>query len=303
MYKFMIRFVFPCAILITFVSPIYVSNGYISQSKSGLMPVTNGDAKLIDDIGLRHHIVSTNGMVIDTMTWCNGVPFADFGQYLTAYDSTVNWFKPFAPCSLYEVGGVFANSGTAGLFVCRYGYTSGDSSFPWPLTDNELPHEVLWTISGSGGWEEKDFRAYPRDQGFILQFPGDSLFAVGFGSDIDGKPYIMVDDYSLCDLIYPDENGVYHCTKHWSFTCAHPGFWGPPIHYWGPYRPPYPSPIWCPEIMMRAIVNYYEGVPPFVESTEPKSNTWLRESIKITALMSDLDGWLTNATLHYTVNG
>ncbi len=298
MRKISIGFIFLAIILALAAIPLYASGA--GDYKLGLTSVNHGEAELVEDSGLRHHIVSIKDMVIDTMTWTNGIPFADLSQYLTPYDSTVNWFKPLAPCSLYEIGGMFASSGTAKLFVCKYGYSSSDFSFPWPVTDNELPQEILWTVSGTGGWEEKDFREYPSDQGFILQFPGDSLFAVGFGSDSEAGPHIFYDDYSLHPVIYPDENGVYHCTSHWGFTWGHDGSWGPRIFY---QRPPNPMPIWCPELNMRAIVNYYEGVPPFLQVLRQRSNTWLRENIKITALMFDFDGWIAEATLHYTMSG
>ena len=298
MRKFSIELTFLAIILALAAILLYASSA--GEYKLGLTAVNHGEAEFIEDSGLRHHIVSVDGAVIDTMTWCNGVPFSNLSQYLCPYDSIVNWFKPLAPCSLYEVGGMFASSGTAELFVCRYGYSSGDSSFPWPVSDNELPQEVLWTISGTGGWEEKDFREYPSDQGFILQFPGDSLFAVGFGSDSEGKPYIFYDDYSQYPAIYPDENGVFHCTQHWRITWCHDGHWQWNLRH--PCEPPPPC-IWCPELNMRAIVNYYEGVPPFLQVLWQRNNTWLRENIKITALMFDFDGWIAEATLHYTVNG
>ncbi len=296
MRKISIGFVFLAIILAAI--PLYASGA--GDYKLGLTSVNHGEAELIDDTGLRHHIVSTNGLVIDTMTWCNGIPFADLSQYLCPYDSMVNWFRPLAPCSLYEVGGMFASSGTAKLFVCRYGYFSSDFSFPWPVTDNELPGPAEWDISGTGGWEEKDFREYPSDQGFILQFPGDSLFAVGFGSDSEAKPHIFYDDYSLHPAIYPDENGVFHCTQHWRITWCHDGHWQWNLRH--PCEPPPPC-IWCPELNMRAVVNYYQGVPPFLQVLWQRNNTWLRENIKITALLFDFDGWIAEATLHYTVNG
>jgi hypothetical protein len=285
-------------ILITPVLPLYALNA--DNQRLGLTPMTGGEVGLIDNTGLRHHIVSVNGACIDTMTWCNGVPLSDFGDYLSPYDSTVNWFKPLAPCSLYAVGGVFASSGTAKLFVSRYGYTSIDSSHPWPVTDNELPGPAEWNISGTGGWEWCDFRTLP--DGYVLQLPGDSLFGVGYMSDNEGKPHIYYDDYSQHPVIYPDpETGEYDYYAHWRFTYEHDGHWYF-IYYYSPGQEP--EPRWCPEIMMKAVVRYYDGrdFRPEVY-TEQRSNTWLRENIKIMALMSDLDGWITEATLHYTVSG
>jgi len=278
-------------ILITSILPLYALNP--DNQRLGLTSMTGGEVELIDDMGLRHRIISTNGMVIDTMTWCIGGPFRDFGEYLTPYDSTVNWFRPLAPCSLYAVGGVFASSGTAKLFVCRYGYASSDSSFPWPVTDNELPTQAEWNISGTGGWEWCDFREFPN--GYVLEFPGDSLFAVGFKSDWEGKPYIYMDDYSYYEPIYPP----YNYTQHWRFTYGHDRHWYF-VYFYSAGRPE----RWCPEIMMKAVVRYY-GNPYFrpTAKSEHKSNTWLRENIKITAQMSDPDGWITEATLHYTVSG
>ncbi len=291
MHKISMRPVFLVIILALAAIPLCASGagGY----KLGLTSINRGEAKFVEETGLRHHLVSTNGMVIDTMTWCNGVPLRDFGNYLSPYDSTVNWFKPLAPCSLYAVGGVFSSSGTARLFICRYGYSSSDSSHPWPVTDNELPGPAEWDISGTDGWEWYDFRILP--EGYVLQFPGDSLFGVGFGSDVYGKPYIYMDDYSLYEPIYPP----YNYTQHWRFTYGHDGHWYF-VYYYSQGRPEH----WCPEIMMKAVVGYY-GNPRFrpTAKSEQRSNTWLRENIKITAQMSDPDGWITEATLHYTVSG
>jgi len=291
MRKISIGFIFLAIILALAAIPLYASSA--GDYKLRLISVDKAGAKLIEDTGLRHHItIFPNGMVIDTMTWCNGVPHSDFGQYLTAYDSTVNWFKPLAPCSLYAVGGLFASSGTARLFVCRYGYTSSDTSHPWPVIDNELPGPAEWNISGTGGWEWCDFREFPN--GYVLEFPGDSLFAVGFRSDSDGKPYIYMDDYSLYEPYYPP----YNYTQHWRFTYQHDGHWYF-IYYYSPGRPE----RWCPEIMMKAVVRYYGGwgFRPVVD-IEQRSNTWLRENIRMTAQMSDFDGWITQATLYYTVS-
>jgi len=276
-------------ILITLVLSLYALNP--DNQRLGLTSMTGGEVGLIDDTGLRHHIVSTNGMVIDTMTWCNGVPFGDVSQYVVAYDSMLNWFRPVANCSLYEVHGMFASGGTAKLFVCRYGYFSSDSSHPWPVIDNELPTDLSWNVSGSGGWEVVDFTSYPESAGFVRQFPGDSLFGVGYRSDNEAKPHIYYDDYSQHTFIPFCEDHF----PHWRFTFGHDGHWYFPCRW--------PPCSLYPELNMRAVVNYYEGVPPFVESSQQKSNTWLRENIRITALMSDLDGLVTEATLYYTVSG
>ncbi len=293
MRKISIGFVFLAIILALAAIPLYASG--VGDYRLGLTSVNHGEAEFVEDSGLSHHIVSVDGVCIDTMTWCIDGPFADFGEYLTSYDSTVNWFKPLAPCSLYAVGGVFASSGTAKLFVSRYGYTSSDSSHPWPVTDNELPGPVEWNISGTGGWEWCDFREFPS--GYVLELPRDSLFGIGYKSDSEGKPYIYMDDYSFYEPYYPP----YNYTQHWRFTYQHDGHWYF-IYYYSPGQEP--EPRWCPEIMMKAVVRYY-GNPYFrpTAKSEQRSNTWLRENIKITAQMSDPDGWITEATLHYTISG
>jgi len=301
MRKVSIGVVFSLAIIVIAVIPLYGSNA--NNHGLRLISMKEGDAELIDDMGLSHHIVVTKGnakgvVAIDTMTWCNNVPFSDVSQYVVAYDSMLNWFRPVANCSLYEVHGMFGSAGTAKLFVCRYGYFSSDSSHPWPVTDDELPTPVTWNVSGSGGWEAKDFTLYP--EGYVLQFPGDSLFGVGYRSDNEGTPHIFYDDYSQHPVLYPDPvTGEYDYYGHWRFGYGHDGHWYF-IYY---YQDVVPQPRWLPELNMRAVVNYYEGVPPFVESTEQKSGTWLTENIKMTAVMSDLDGWITDATLYYTVSG
>lgn len=267
--------------------------------KLRLISMREGQAELIDEAGLKHNIgVSSKGEAIDTMTWCNNVPFSDVSQYVVAYDSMLNWFRPVANCSLYEVHGMFASGGTAKLFACRYGYFSSDSSHPWPVIENELPSQLFWNVSGSGSWEAKDFTIHP--EGYVLQFPGDSLFGVGYRSDNEGFPHIFYDDYSLHPVDYPDEEGNYHPYGNWRFTYGHDGHWYY-IYYYSSGE--VPEPRWYPQLNMRAVVNYYEGVPPFVESTEQKTGTWLKGNIKMTAVMSDLDGWITDATLHYTISG
>ena len=299
MRKTIVVITFSMAVLVLVASPLYASN--VDEYQLRLISMEKRQAKLVDDAGLSHHIGVVKGskgvVVIDTMQWCNETPLADLSQYLARYDSSIVWFRPVAPCSLYEIGGRFSSSGKGKLFACRWGYTSSDSSHPWPATDNLWPYLVLWTVSGDGGWEVKDFTNYP--EGFILQFPEDSLFGVGFQSDADAQPYIYYDDYSGRDADYPDEDGYYHRPPHWYFTYGHDGHW----YYIYYYQAIVPEPHWYPEMMMKAIVNYYEGVGPFVESTEQKSDTWLRENIKMTAVMSDLDGWITDATLHYAVSG
>ncbi len=271
--------------------------------KLRLISMEKGQAKLVDDLGLSHHIGVVKGskgvVAIDTMTWCNEVPFADVSQYVEPYDSMLNWFRPVANCSLYEVHGMFASGGTAKLFVCRYGYFSSDSSHPWPVIDNELPTDLSWNVSGSGGWEGVNFTLYPPAAGFVRQFPGDSLFGVGYRSDQEAKPHIFYDDYSQHRVVYSEDLYDFEAYGHWRFTYGHDGHW----YFIFYHDSGMPIAHWCPELDMRAVVNYYEGVPPFVESTEQKSNTWLEENIKVTAVMSDLDGWIEDATLHYTISG
>ncbi len=289
MRKIIIGFVFSVAILALVGSSLYGSN--VDDYQLRLISMRKGQAELIGNGGLKHNIgISSKGVCIDTMTWCNGVPFGDVSQYVVAYDSMLNWFRPVANCSLYEVHGMFASGGTAKLFVCRYGYFSSDSSHPWPVIDNELPTDLSWNVSGSGGWEVVDFTSYPESAGFVRQFPGDSLFGVGYRSDNEAKPHIFYDDYSQHTFIPFCEDHF----PHWRFTYEHDGHWY--------FFCPWPWSLY-PELNMRAVVNYYEGVPPFVESIQQKSNTWLRENIRITALLSDLDGWIAEATLHYTVSG
>jgi len=297
MRKTIVGLAFSMAVLVLVASPLFASN--VDEHQLRLISMGKSEAKLVDDAGLKHHIaVSPKGVCIDTMTWSNGVPFDGVEEYVVAYDSMLNWFRPVANCSLYAVQGMFSSDGSARIFACRYGYFSSDSSHPWPVIANELPSPVLWGVSGSGAWEEKDFKDLP--EGYVLQFPGDSLFGVGYRSDNNARPHIYYDDYSQHPVIYPDPvTGEYAYYGHWRFTYQHDGHWYF-IYY---YQQVVPQPRWCPELNMRAVVNYYEGVPPFVESTEQKSNTWLREDIKMTAVMSDLDGWITDATLHYTISG
>ena len=272
-------------------------------NQQGKLAKVSDDEYLYTEGMLQHHLkVITNArgraQVIDTLRWWgwSDDSYLNSGHpYTFPGDTVISDFKLIPdPAFLVEIRGIFGDGGQADFYVTDGLYGSEGQQVDG-FGPNILANKT-WDVVGSAGntWETLDFSPNP-----------DTLF-LPWSSDPDAsnRPHWVI-GYICSGTTVAQGGGIPDIYYDYNSYWLRASLGGPGGHSWftyngeGWYGIVYTDDHWA-QYVWDAVVNYYNGTSPFINSLSQLNNTWYTSNFaSIKSEIVDIDGSVANAWLFY----
>jgi hypothetical protein len=236
--------------------------------------------------------------VHDTLSWYNPAYLQGGLPYPYPGDTVICNFKLTPdPAYLLKVRGIFGDGGQADFYVWQDG-----GEYPGPTVLANVRWDVTGSTAGQETWEELDFTPAGPDTIF-LPWAADP--------DPANRPYFVI-GYVCSGTNVALGGGVPDIYYDWNSTYPYGG--SPRGHSWFTlpasagytgawYGVHYSAADTWAQYWFEVVVNYYNGVSPFINSVSQLNDTWKTSNFtSVTAELVDIDGTINESWLFYQKN-